>query len=41
MHAAVQTRKGQQAKFSFLLAEKTIGKKRGSLLTRQLLRYEQ
>ena len=38
VYANVSTRRGSQAKFSFLLAAKSVGKKKGSLMTRTLLR---
>ena len=41
VHASVQTGRGAAAEFTFVLAKKTIGKKKGSLMTRTLRRREQ
>ena len=40
VHVKVKTHRGAHAEFSFLLAKKMIGKKKGSLMTRTLLRTE-
>lgn len=40
VHASVQTGRGSAADFTFVLVKKTIGKKKGSLMTRTLQRRE-